>query len=198
MFRPSEQLQLRLDHRGNIYNRQNQPLVFMWSPVTLTLGIHALELIDCPNIIHLGDLKTLKSMTGKSCTNLVSVGQMDSVIFLSLWDVRPNLLCRFSLETMEQLFLVDNYVLELRSFRSLKKLSLKWHSLGTPVDLPFLGYTSLETLELQGLTSFDVTGLVNLKSLNMPRMTKLLLSEKRSCFLFYPDYALAVTNICTF
>jgi hypothetical protein len=98
------------------------------------------------------------------------VGLLDSIAFISLCEVSVDLLCQFPLDRIEQLFLVGDFVLKFRdfhrSFQSLKALSLKWHYFDPPIELPFLGYISLETLELVEFKSFDVTGLNNLKSLN--------------------------------
>jgi hypothetical protein len=168
MFRPSEQLQLRIGHSKPIVDIRNQPIVFSWIPRPLSLGLHTLKICHCQTITRLGDLKTLKVLILENCKSLVFVGKMGRIKSLSLSEVGVNLLRRFPLETIEHLLLVGDHVLEFKQnlgrFRSLKTLSLQWH-FGPPIQLPFLSYTSLETLELDGFTSIDVTGFINLKSL---------------------------------
>jgi hypothetical protein len=113
----------------------------------------------------------VQSLTLGSCTKLHYVGSLESLSCLSVRNIKCDLLSKFPLEKIEKIFINNNLSLDFSShlyrFHSLRYLYLVWDSFNAAVDLPSLECLKfLEVLVVKGYKSFDLSGLLNLISLD--------------------------------
>jgi hypothetical protein len=140
--------------------------------------LHTLSLTQCQSITTLESMPTLKSLILLDCDNLTCVGPLGNLQTLYLRDrsdkyrySEDNLISRFPLEQLTNLFLVGDYhgqfERNLHRLLSLKSLTLRRTADHELVDLSDLNsISSLDSLVLIGFRSFNLTGLLKLKSLD--------------------------------
>jgi hypothetical protein len=194
MINPSKQLHLSYDGSYGAFYEKRKSLSPPLTRILCLEQIHTLTLVDIQMITHLGDMNSLKELSLINCYNMVSLGQMETVTSLQLEYVLPNLLYNFRWEQIEKLllkgFIVHQFVINRKHFRSLSSLSLEWtEKIGY---LPSIKYTlpslagecvaSLRRLELIGFRSFDLTGLINLQSLSYWRTRDSRIIGRESIF----------------
>jgi hypothetical protein len=145
-----------------------------------------IKLVHC-DITYLTDLKTVQSLTVDCCTKLHSVECFETLSCLSVHNNECDLLSMFPLEKLEKISIKHSFSLDfsgkLYRFRSLRYLYLIWNKFfDDTLDLPSLECLQfLEILVVKGYKSFDLSGLVNLKSLeySRPAVPKTILGKEQ-------------------
>jgi hypothetical protein len=159
---PHKQLQLQF---SNVFRRNSSiPNILSISELSTLKLLHE-------DIIHLADLKTVQSLTLGTCDKLDLIGNLQALNCLSIHNVKRELLSMFPLERLEKAALMNSISLvefgaDLHRFHSLRYLYMTCDLHVHHEDLPSLECLNLlEFLVVKGYKSFDLSGLMNLKSL---------------------------------
>jgi hypothetical protein len=134
--------------------------------------LKVLNIYNCERLTRLGDYPHLEHLQIRVCNRLSVIGEMINLEELKLYEFGKVALASFPLNNLTNLNITDSLVELIEAlprFHKLKELTIENGNFGNRRgrSLPRLPLPQLRSLTLETFNSVDLTGLVNLKYLNL-------------------------------